>query len=75
MPETLLLAGLLLAGLPLVGFLAWLLREIQTRTTVDKRKANLLDLTVEEYILRLLVEKRQLRELLNLREKDWDKKR
>lgn len=75
MPETLLLAGLLLAGLPLARFLAWLLREIQTGTTVDKRKVDLLDLTVEEYILRLLVEKRQLRELLNLREKDWDKKR
>lgn len=75
MPETLLLAGLLLAGLPLAGFLAWLLREIQIGTTVDKRKVDLLDLTVEEYILRLLVEKRQLRELLNLREKDWDKKR
>lgn len=75
MSETLLLAGLLLAGLPLAGLLAWFLREIQIGTTVDKRKVNLLDLTVEEYILRLLVEKRQLRELLDLREKDWDKKR
>lgn len=43
--------------------------------TVESRKVNVLDLAVEDYILRLLAENRQLRELLKLREKDWEEMR
>lgn len=75
MPETLLNTGLALAVVPIVAILVWFLKWLQTRTTNGNRKGNLLDLTIEEYLLRLLVENRQLRELLHLREKDWEKKR
>lgn len=51
--------------------LEWLINN----TTRDSRKVNVLDLAVEDYILRLLAENRQLRELLKLREKDWEEMR
>jgi hypothetical protein len=51
--------------------LEWLI----IHTTRDPRKVNVLDLAVEDYILRLLAENRQLRELLKLREKDWEELR
>lgn len=51
--------------------LEWLINN----TTRDSRKVNVLDLAVEDYILRLLAENRQLQELLKLREKDWEEMR
>ena len=73
MSETLLLASLALAVVPIVGILVWFLKRLQIETATKTPEVNILDLTVKEFILTLMVENRQLRELLNLREKDWEK--
>ena len=76
MPDLMLVkAGLGLAFVPFAAFLVWFVKWLAKKTTTQYPKVNLLDLTVEEYILRLLVENRQFRELLHLREKDWEKER
>jgi hypothetical protein len=67
----LLVGALLLFAKLLDKGLEWLINN----TTRDPRKVNVLDLAVEDYILRLLAENRQLRELLKLREKDWEEMR
>jgi hypothetical protein len=67
----LLVGALLLFAKLLDKGLEWLINN----TTRDPRKVNVLDLAVEDYILRLFAENRQLRELLKLREKDWEELR
>lgn len=72
MPETLLYASLALAIVPIVGILVLILKWLERTATKGSPKANILDLTVKEFILTLMVENRQLRELLRLRGKDWE---
>lgn len=67
----LVVGALLLFAKLLDKALEWLINN----TTREPRKVNVLDLAVEDYILRLLAENRQLRELLKLREKDWEEMR
>jgi len=64
----------LVGVLAICGYLVWLVNtaaaERQKALANRVAKADILDLAIVEYILKLQVENRQLRELLNLRAKD-----
>lgn len=64
----------LVAVIAVCGYLVWLVNKAaadkQKALAHQAAKANILDLAIVEYILKLQVENRQLRELLNLRAKD-----